>query len=82
MEFEGITEYTYTEADVRRLDATFTYHEPKGDQARRYALLRASARAFAEAMLTYCPPSRERSLALTELEIALMQANAAIARNE
>jgi len=44
--------------------------------------IRAMAKSFAADLVTFCPPSRELSLALTELENAVMWANAAIARNE
>lgn len=60
----------------------FTYHPPKGDQAARYNHLRAVARSLALDIASTCPPSRERSIALTKLEEAVMWANASIARNE
>lgn len=74
--------YPITEADRQRLDAAFTYHAPQEDQPERYVAVRAAARSLAELMMACCPPSRERSLALTELEQAVMWANASIARNE
>ena len=67
------------EADI---DKRFTYHAPKGDQTNRYAFLRFQAREYARAIATMCPDSREKSLALTHLEEAVMWANAAIARSE
>jgi hypothetical protein len=63
-------------------DNVFRYHPPIGDQEDRYALLRAKAREVAELVLELVPPSRERSLALTNLEQAGFWANAGIARNE
>ncbi len=42
----------------------------------------AKAKELAELMTNVCPPSRELSVALTELETSVMWANAAIARNE
>jgi hypothetical protein len=71
-----------TKADQEYLDRAFHYHAPKDDQPERYAALRAQARALALDIFQFCPPSRERSLALTNLEQAVMWANAAIARNE
>jgi hypothetical protein len=68
--------------DAQELDRRFTYHTPKGDQPERYTALRASARLFAMAIVSNTPESREQSLALTNLEQAVMWANAAIARNE
>ena len=60
----------------------FTYHAPKGDQTVRYTAIRNDFHMLAESLCTDCPPSRELSLALTNLEQACMWANAAIARNE
>ena len=60
----------------------FTYHTPKGDQTERYQRLRSEARTLAESIVDLCPSSREQSLALTNLQQAVMWANAAIAINE
>lgn len=60
----------------------FKYHTPKEDQPERYEEIRAQGKALAETFATLCPQSRELSLALTNLETAIMWANAAIARNE
>lgn len=65
--------------DIKR---RFIYHAPKGDQALRYERLRAAAREYAELIDELSPDSREKSLAMTYLEQAVMWANAAIARNE
>jgi len=64
------------------LDRRFTYHAPKGTQPERYIKIRATAKELAELLERLCPASRERSLALTNLEQAVMWANASIARNE
>ena len=68
--------------DEKDLDNRFTYHKPHGDQALRYEMIRDSARNFAEQVNERCPDSREKSLAVTHLEEAVMWANASIARNE
>ena len=60
----------------------FTYHPPKNDQAQRYELIRSAGWTFAELVDRLAPDSREKSLAITQLEQAVMWANAAIARNE
>lgn len=60
----------------------FTYHPPKGDQVIRYEMIRDRGRGLAEFIDEKCPDSPEKSLALTNLEQAIMWANAAIARNE
>jgi hypothetical protein len=62
------------------LETRFTYHAPKGDQTQRYKIIRADAALFARTINDLCPESREKSLAITKLEEAVMWANAAIAR--
>ncbi len=74
--------YNISEADQKKLQAAFTYHAPKPDQPERYERLRAAAKLLAETFCGECPAGRELSLALTNLEQAVMWANAAIARNE
>lgn len=64
------------------LENNFTYHAPKGDQAEHYVKLREKAKEFAALILELCPESRERSVALTELETSMFWANASIARSE
>jgi hypothetical protein len=71
-----------TETRAPDLSKRFTYHPPKKDQSVRYEELRAKALDLAEHFNKKCPDSREKSLALTKLEEAVMWANAAIARNE
>ena len=76
-------EFPYlTEEDQARMKKDFTYHPPKGDQPERYLAIREAAGGLALILMGRCPPSRERSLALTSLEEAVMWANASIARNE
>lgn len=74
--------YTPTSEEIERLKNDFTYHTPNESQIKRYGQIRHEAGLFAGILLMYCPPSRERSLALTNLETAVFYANAAIARNE
>lgn len=64
------------------LDNVFTYHPPFGNQAERYEALRNSARNFAWTVQNFTPESREQSVALTNIQQAVMWANAAIAINE
>jgi len=68
--------------DTRDLENRFSYHPPKGDQAVRYGELRAKAKELAIVINELSPDSREKSLAITHLEDAVMWANASIARNE
>lgn len=74
--------YPITERAQTQIDSAFTYHPPHGDQAQRYVLIRDAARALATLIAQNTPSSREQSLALTDIENAVMWANAAIARNE
>lgn len=71
-----------TEELKERNKINFTYHSPKDNQPERYQLIRNSAKEFANLLVDNCPQSRELSLAITNLEQAVMWANAAIARNE
>ena len=68
--------------DVKDLENRFTHHAPKGDQAERYVLLRGLGKSMAGAIDEACPESREKSLAITKIEEAVMWANASISRNE
>lgn len=68
--------------EIMELTKRFTYHAPKGDQPRRYEEIRASAKTLAMGIDLACPESREKSIAMTKLEEAVMWANASIARNE
>jgi hypothetical protein len=67
---------------LSQIKRSFRYHPPKADQVPRYERLRFEAGNLAFTIVTLAPESRERSLAITKLEEAIMWANAAIARNE
>jgi len=67
---------------IADLKKRFTYHPPVGNQTQKYENIRKNALAFAELIDAMCPDSREKSLAITSLEEAVMWANASIARNE
>ena len=64
------------------LDNVFCYHAPKGGQQERYIALRTKAKELAGLILASTPASREQSIALTNVQQAVMWANAAIAINE
>jgi hypothetical protein len=68
--------------DEKMIENNFTYHAPKGGQQTRYQKIRDDAKSFAYLIKGLCPASRERSLAFTKLEEAVMWANASIARDE
>lgn len=63
-------------------EEVFTYHEPRADQPLRYKAIRAKAKELAETIIQNTPQSREQSVALTNVQQAVMWANAAIAINE
>lgn len=65
-----------------RIENSFTYHPPKEGQSEKYEALRTKAKELAYLIEELCPNSREKSLALTQLEGCSMWANASIARNE
>jgi len=67
---------------INQIENNFKYHPPKHGQEDKYTEIRTTARRFAVLIDDYCPNSREKSLAITKLEEAVMWANAAIARNE
>lgn len=67
---------------INQIDNNFRYHAPKEDQIGRYQDIRDEAKRLALLIAMACPNSREKSLALTNLEQAVMWANASIARNE
>jgi len=64
------------------LENSYSYHAPKGDQTQRYEALRSKAKELAIMIDEMCPNSREKSLANTNLEQAVMWANKSIACNE
>lgn len=63
------------------IEKNFTYHAPKDGQPQMYTDIRNKAKELAILLDGTCPESREKSLALTKLEEAVMWANASIARN-
>ena len=77
-----VTSYAVDESIVRRIENNFSYHAPKEDQSERYEKIRSEAKKFALLLCESCPPSRELSLALTNLEECVMEANASVSRNE
>lgn len=70
---------TMTNAEIER---NFSYHAPREDQQLRYDTIRYKAKMFTAYINEYCPDSREKSLAITKIEEAVMWANASIARND
>lgn len=65
-----------------QFENNFRYHSPKEGQPERYQLIREKVKELAYLIDGNCPNSREKYLAITNIEQAMMWANASIARNE
>ena len=63
------------------IENNFTYHSPKEGQPEKYEAIRSKGKELAYLIDEVCPNSREKSLAMTKLEEAVMWANASVARN-
>lgn len=74
--------YEVSEELKAQLNNSYTYHSPKEDQPERYVAIRDAAKEFALLICQCCPPSRERSIALTDLEKVVTMVNKGIACNE
>lgn len=66
--------------DESELEKRFRHHAPDADRAERHVGIRMMAEKFAEFVDNYCLDGREKALAVTKIEEAMMWANAAIAR--
>ncbi len=67
--------------DDVELTTRFTYHAPvTREQQVKYEKLRAAAKDYAKMVEDLCPESREKSIAMTNIEQSSMWANAAVAR--
>lgn len=64
-----------------KIENAFKYHSPKEGQPEKYTAIREKAKELAYLIENECPSSREKSVAMTNLETAVMWANASIARN-
>lgn len=73
----------YTTPDsISDLNHRFAFHAAsRQEKADEHSSARAACRSAADVVDRLCPPGREKSLAITKLEEAMMWANAAIARN-
>lgn len=69
--------------DFEKLEHSLTNHPPKDeDVIRRFEHLREAAKDLGREIFNSCPPSRERSLAITKLEETVMWAVKSIAVNQ
>ncbi|MGE7828914.1 DUF7681 family protein [Paenibacillus sp. NPDC093718] len=64
-----------------QIENNFSYHAPMPGQPEIYQEIREKAKELAYLIDQKAPGSREKSLAMTNLEQAVFWANAAIARN-
>lgn len=66
-----------------QIENNFKYHPPKDElTANKHDATRFHCKVLADFFDRCLPNSREKSLAMTKLEEAMMWANAAIARNQ
>lgn len=66
----------------KRIENDYIYHPPKPGQTERYQRIREKAKELAQLIVDDTPISREQSVALTQLDVVVFNANAAIARHE
>ena len=64
----------------KRIDNDFTYHKPPTERTGDFVTIREKAKELAHLIVDLSPAGREQSSALTNLEQAVMHANAGIAR--
>lgn len=64
-----------------QVERCFVYHAPKPGQPEKYTALREKAKELALLILDLTPESHEQDTALDLLNLATMEANAAIARH-
>lgn len=70
------------EEQINQVEHNMTNHAPIEGSVEKFEKLRAKAKAFGFEIAELCPDSREKSLAQTNLEQALMWAVASVARNQ
>jgi hypothetical protein len=63
------------------IDNNFKYHSPKAGQPEIYEEIRNKAKELVMHINDHVPECREKSLAITNIEQAVMWANAGIARS-
>lgn len=59
----------------------FTYHAPHDSQVENFAMIRSIAHSFATYLNEVVPDSREKEIALTNLEEVVFWANSGVARH-
>lgn len=66
---------------IETIENNFKYHAPKEGQQEKYDALNQKYKELAILIHEVCPPSREKSVAMTELETSKFWSAASIARN-
>jgi len=61
------------------LDHIFKYHAPNEEQQKKYEILRAAAKAFAQAIVDCVPVGADQTAAVRKVREAVMTANAGVA---
>ena len=64
--------------DKNTIDNNFTYHAPTPEMQAKFPIIRTAARELAYLINDLVPEGREKSLAMTKLQEAVMWANAGI----
>ena len=67
---------------IDQIENNFKHHAPQREKINTYELIRANGKLMAIVVNQNCPNSREKELAITKIEEAVMWASASIARNE
>jgi|ERR1044071_561421 len=79
---EELLQVTEQELATMPIEKAFAYHKPSPDGLTKVNALREAFSAVKAAIETHCPESRQRSVALTELETAAMWAIKAVVFND
>lgn len=66
---------------TKRVANDLGFHPATEETKPKHEAIRRKAKEFAEFLIETCPPGRELSLALTEVQLAAMWGNAAVAVN-
>ena len=75
-------EYTPTEKELQEIERNFRTYKVDADTAEKMTRFRALFAEIAVLTVNNCPPSRERSSAITKLEEAMFWLSAGISRAE
>lgn len=68
--------------DPQDLEHRFAFHAADSVKRDQHSMIRNACLRAAGSINEICPDSREKSLAITHLEEAMMWGNAALARND